>query len=373
MSNFRAPIFPDPQRPNAATEGPPLEGVSSVIHREQQLARAPLPANVTFNDLIRSNKRKSALLMIGMSMLLVVIGGVFAAAIVAYGSGGRVGFETLVPSIILGALAAAFVAGIASAWSFYGGSSAILKISGAREIERDVDPQLHNVVEELCIAAGMPKPKVYVIPDTALNAFATGRDPQHAAVAITLGLRQQLTRDELAGVMAHELSHIRNYDIRFAMLMATMVGLIVFACDAFWRVLRVSMWSGGGRRSSGGSKKGGGEGIIMIVILVIAVVLAIIAPTLAMLIRFAVSRQREYLADAGAVELTRYPQGLISALEKLGGCREPLEVANRATAHLYIVNPLKSAMKGEGHELNTVFATHPPLHDRIARLQALIS
>lgn len=347
---------------------------ASVIHREQHLARAPLPANVTFNDLIRSNKRKSALLMIGMSALLVLIGATFAAAIVAYG--GATDFQTLIPSIILGAVAAAVVAALASAWSFYGGSSAILSISGAKEIPRELDPQLHNVVEELCIAAGMPKPKIFVINDTALNAFATGRDPQHAAVAITFGLRQQLTRDELAGVMAHELSHVRNYDIRFAMLMATMVGLIVFACDAFWRIIRINMFTGGGRRSSSSRSGGKGEGgaaVIYIVILVIAVVLAIIAPMLAMMIRFAVSRQREYLADAGAVELTRYPQGLISALERLGGCREPLEVANRATAHMYIVNPLKNAMKGEGHELNSMFATHPPLHDRIARLQALIS
>ena len=368
MTRFPIPSSsPDPAIAAASHE----HGPGSVIHREQQLARAPLPANVTYRDLIRSNKRKSALLIIGMSMLLVIIGGTFAAAIMAYG--GATDFETLIPSIILGALAAAVVAGIASAWSFYGGSNAILKISGAKEIERDADPQLHNVVEELAIAGGVPKPRIFVIPDTALNAFATGRDPQHAAVAITMGLRQQLTRDELAGVMAHELSHVRNYDIRFAMLMATMVGLIVFACDAFWRVLRVSMWSGGGRRGGGGGKKDGGAAIVMLVILVIAVILASIAPALAMLIRMAVSRQREFLADAGAVELTRYPQGLISALEKLGACREPLEVANRATSHLYIVNPLKSAMKGEGHELNTIFATHPPLHDRIARLRALIT
>jgi len=178
------------------------------------------------------------------------------------------------------------------------------------------------------------------------------------------------TDGEVAGVMAHELSHVGHYDIRFAMLMATMVGLIVFACDAFWRILRYSSFSGG-RRSSRGGGKGGGA--VMAVILVIAIILAIIAPTLAMLIRFAVSRQREYLADAGAVELTRYPQGLISALEKLGACREPLEVANRATSHLYIVNPLKNAVRGEGHELNSVFATHPPLNDRIARLRALIT
>lgn len=342
---------------------------SGVIHSERPPLRA-YPANVTYRDLIRSNKRKSTLLMIGMSMLLVIVGGAIAAALVAY-SGGNA--ETIVPSIILGAVAAAIVATVASTWSFYGGSGAILAISGAKEIPRDADPQLHNVVEELAIAAGIPKPRIFLINDTALNAFATGRDPAHAAVAITIGLRQQLSRDELAGVMAHELSHVRNYDIRFAMLMATMVGLIVLACDAFWRILRVGMWTGGGRR--GGSRsggKGGGGGIVIAVVLVVAIILAIIAPILASIIRFAVSRQREYLADAGAVELTRYPQGLISALEKLGACREPLEVANRATAHLYIVNPLKNAMKGEGHELSSVFRTHPPLHDRIDRLKALI-
>jgi heat shock protein HtpX len=341
---------------------------ASVIHREQHLAHRAYPADVTFNDLIRANKRKSVMLMVGMSMLLVIVGGLFAAALVGYGGGD---FEALLPSILLGALAAGVVAVIASTWSFYGGSNAILKISGATEIPREMDPQLHNVVEELAIAAGVPKPRIFVINDTALNAFATGRDPQHAAVAITVGLRQQLSRDELAGVMAHELSHIRHFDIRFAMLMATMVGLIVFACDAFWRVLRVGMFSGGGRRSSGG-KSGGGAGAVYAIILVIALILAIIAPILASMIRFAMSRQREYLADAGAVELTRYPQGLISALEKLGACHEPLEVANRATAHLYIVNPLKSAMKGKGHELNSVFRTHPPLHERVDRLRALM-
>ena len=339
---------------------------SSAIHLERPPLRA-YPANVTFHDLIRSNKRKSAMLMVGMSVLLMLAGGVFAAAIAAYSGAG---VETVYPSIALGAVAAAVVATLASTWSFYGGAQTILSISGAKEIPYEIDPQLHNVVEEIAIAAGIPKPRVFLIDDTALNAFATGRDPEHGMVAITTGLRQQLSRDELAGVIAHEISHIRHYDIRFAMLMATMVGLIVLFCDAFWRILRVTMYGGrGGRRSSGG-KDGGG--IVIVVILVIAIVLAIIAPILASLIRFAVSRQREYLADAGAVELTRYPQGMISALEKLGGCREPLEVANRATAHLYIVNPLKSAMKGEGHELSSVFRTHPPLHDRIARLAALI-
>jgi len=338
----------------------------SAIHAERPPLRA-YPANITFHDLIRSNKRKSVMLMIGMSVLLVLVGGVFAATIAAY-SGADV--EVVYPSIALGAVAAAVVAIIASTWSFYGGAKTILTISGAKEISYQADPQLHNVVEEIAIAAGIPKPRVFLIDDTALNAFATGRDPAHGVVAITRGLREQLSRDELAGVIAHEISHIRHFDIRFAMLMATMVGLIVLFSDAFWRILRVTMHGGRGGRRSGGGKDG--AGIVIIVLLVVSIILAIIAPILASLIRFGVSRQREYLADAGAVELTRYPQGMISALEKLGGCREPLEVANRATAHLYIVNPLKSAMRGEGHELSSVFRTHPPLHDRIARLTALL-
>lgn len=339
----------------------------SVIHSEYERPRA-LPANVTFHNLIRANKRKSLLLMAGMCALLVLLGGVLTGAIVGFYGGMEP--TTLLPSALLGA-AAAFVVGIlASLWSFYGGANAILAMSGAREIRKSDDPQLFNVVEELSIAAGTPMPKVYLINDTAINAFATGRDPEHGAVAITVGLRQKLSRDELAGVMAHEISHIRHYDIRFAMLMATMVGLIVFFSDAFWRVLWHGRWSGRGGRSSGGGKGGGNA--VVIVLLVVAIILALIAPTLAMVIRFAVSRQREYLADAGAVELTRYPHGLIGALEKLGGCKEPLEVANRATAHLYIVNPLKNAQKGQGHELSSAFRTHPPLRDRIARLRALI-
>lgn len=341
-------------------DSPPNQ--SRAIHAERPPVRA-YPANVTFHDLIRANKRKSAMLMIGMSALLVIIGGVFTAALAAYAG---IDAESLIPSIALGALAAAVFASIVSAWSFYGGSSAILTISGAKEIPRDVDPQLHNVVEELAIAAGIPKPRVFLIDDTALNAFATGRDPKHGVVAITKGLREKLNRDELSGVIAHEISHIRHYDIRFAMLMATMVGMIVLFCDMFWRMLRAGRLGGRGGR---GGKDGGP---IIAVILVIAILLAIIAPILAYVIRFAVSRQREYLADAGAVELTRYPQGMIGALEKLGGCKEPLEVANRATAHLYIVNPLKNALRGEGHELSSVFLTHPPLHNRIERLQALI-
>ncbi len=336
---------------------------SSVIHTERARIRA-LPANVTFLDLIRRNKRKSVMLMIGMGLLIVALGAGLAVALATWGGGGG---EALLPSLLLGGGVAAAVAVAASLWSLHGGSAAVLRMSGATPIEKKDDPQLFNVVEELAIAAGIPMPRVFLIQDEAINAFATGRDPQHAAVAITTGLRARLTRDELAGVMAHELSHIRNYDIRFAMLMATMVGLIVFACDAFWRVLLYGRLSGGSRRGGGG--KGNPA---MLIIVVIAVLLAIIAPMLAMLIRFAVSRQREYLADAGAVELTRYPAGLIGALEKLGASKTPLKGANRATAHMFIVNPLRNAMRGKGHEVSSAFRTHPPLHDRIDRLRALM-
>jgi heat shock protein HtpX len=338
-------------------------GTSSVIHTERDAIRA-LPYHVTFVNLIRANKRKSVLLMIGMGLLVAALGGALAGGITAWGGGEP---TSLVPSVILGLAAAAVVAVIAATWSFYGGSEAILSIAGARPIEKRDDPQLFNVVEELSIAAGTPMPRVYLIDDPALNAFATGRDPEHGAVAITTGLRQKLSRDQLAGVMAHELSHIRNYDIRFAMLMATMVGLIVFACDAFWRVL---WFSGRGGSSSRGGGRGGGAA--QAIIMVVALVLALIAPLLAMVIRFAISRQREYLADASAVELTRYPQGLIEALQQLGASKEPLQAANRATAHLYIVNPLRHARRGRGHDASSVFRTHPPLRERIARLRALI-
>ncbi|MHC4769172.1 MAG: M48 family metallopeptidase [Planctomycetota bacterium] len=345
----------------------PARGTSPVIHTERESVRALLPYHVTFHDLIRTNRRKSVLLMIGMGLLVTVLGAAIAAGLAIWGGGDA---AALLPSAVLGVVAAAVVAVIASLWSFYGGSQAILLIAGARPIQKADDPQLFNVVEELSIAAGMPMPRVYLIDDPAPNAFATGRDPEHGAVAITTGLWQQLSRDELAGVMAHEISHIRHYDIRFAMLMATMVGLIVFAADAFWRIMWYGRWHGTGSRSMRGGGKG--SGAVIAIVMVIAILLALIAPTLALLIRFTVSRQREYLADAGAVELTRYPQGLIGALEKLGASRQPLKAANRATAHLYIVNPLRNALKGKGHQASSAFRTHPPLNDRIARLRALI-
>lgn len=328
------------------------------------------PGTLTFVDLIRKNKRDSAALMVVMVTFGVVLGSVLASAVAVY-EGAAPSLNSLLPSIVIGGFVAFMCAILGTTWSWFGGASAILAMSGAREIQKAEDPQLFNVVDELAIAAGVPMPRVYIIDDTAMNAFATGRDPQHAAVAITRGLRDKLNRDELQGVLAHEMSHVRHYDIRYSMLMATMVGLIAFACDAFWRIIWYSRpGMGGGRRDRDRDEKGG-AGALVIVLIVLAVVLAILAPIVAQIIQMAYSRQREYLADAGAVELTRNPLGLASALQKLGDDDEPLvDTANRGTAHLYIVNPLRK-VRDAGHALDSMMLSHPPIKDRIARLLAL--
>ena len=305
----------------------------------------------TFHTLIARNKRNSVLL-IALFMVFFVGMGLLIGAV--WGKG------DLAFSITVAVIAAA-VAFVLTLASYYGGTSAVLGISKARQIRKADDPQLFNVVEELTIAGGLPMPKIYVIDDTAPNAFATGRDPRHAVVAITTGLRTKLNRDELQGVMAHELSHVRNYDIRFAMLMAVMVGVLVMLCDVFLR----SMWWGGGRRRRSSSREGGNP--VQLVLLILALVLAILAPILARIIQMAMSRQREYLADASAVELTRHPEGLANALAKISNDPEVLEVANRATSHMYIVHPIKRFEK----RASSIFDTHPPLRDRVSRLLSL--
>jgi len=306
-------------------------------------------AGETFHDLIARNKRNSALLILLFLLFFVGLGLLIGTV------WGRTWHFGIVVSVIAGVVA--FFLTLAS---YYGGSSALLGMSRAREITKADDPQLFNVVEEMCIAGGLPLPRIYLINDTAMNAFATGRDPEHAAVAITVGLRQKLSRDELQGVMAHELSHVRHRDILFAMLMAVMVGVLVMLCDVFLR----SLWYGGGRR---GRRKSEGGGALQVILIVVALVLAIIAPVLARIIHMAMSRQREYLADAGSVELTRNPLGLAGALAKISNDPEVLEVANRATAPLYIVHPIK---KFEARA-SSIFSTHPPVRDRIERLMAL--
>ena len=216
-----------------------------------------------------------------------------------------------------------------------------------------------NVVREMAIAANVPMPAVYIIDDTAPNAFATGRDPQHASVAVTSGLLEKLDREELQGVIGHELSHVRNFDIRFTLVVAVMVGAIAILADFF---LRFTFW-GGARRSNDRGGGGGAQAIIF----VIAIVLAILAPIIARFIQLAVSRQREYLADASSVELTRNPYGLERALAKISGDKEVLEVANRGTQHMYFTNPIK---KFEARS-SGLMSTHPPILDRINRLRQL--
>jgi heat shock protein HtpX len=288
---------------------------------------------------IASNKRRSTALLILLVALLAAFLGVLGGA---YGS-----WEVGV-AVAIGVSVIAFLV----AW--YGGSQILLTVSGAKEIQRTDHPQLWNVVEEMTIAAGLPRvPRIYLIEDGQPNAFATGRDPEHASVAITTGLLEKLDRDELQGVMAHEIGHVRNFDIRYAMLVGVLVGAIALISDMFLRTMRFS-----GRRSRGG--KGNQAQAIL---LVIALVFALIAPIAAIALRMAISRQREYLADASAAEFTRNPAALARALQKIAGDPEPLEVANRATQHLYIANPLRL-----GGDRGALFATHPPIQDRVKRL-----
>lgn len=321
--------------------------------------KSAYPPDVTFHNLIAKNKRNSLLLILLMIFLTVALAETIGIALSMYA-----GVELTIPFVLIIAAIAIAITSAASIWAYFGGSNTILSLANANEITHDDDPQLFNVVSELCLAANLPMPKVYLINSNAMNAFATGRDPEHAAVAITTGLREKLNRDEIAGVMAHEIAHIRHYDIRLTMLMATMVGLIVLMSDTFLHSLRF----GGRSRRRSSDNKGGGAAIIILI--VIALILAIVAPLLARLIQFAVSRQREYLADAGAVELTRNPVGLRDALLKLGADDTHLDSANRATAHMYIVNPFQA----EKHtmELDSAFATHPPLTKRVIALNALL-
>tara|TARA_B100001059_G_scaffold215829_1_gene233689 strand:- start:799 stop:1899 length:1101 start_codon:yes stop_codon:yes gene_type:complete len=363
-----------------AKSEPIAEPSNPAVHEEREPLKG-FPDNLTYTDLIARNKRNSALIVLIMFLLITFFGASIGAILAAWGGSsqqtGDGGYEstglqlgTVVMGLIAGGVIGVFVAILATLWSWFSGSNAILRMTGAKQIQKSDDPQLFNVVEELSIAAGIPMPGVYLISDPGMNAFATGRDPAHGVVAITTGLRSNLNRDELAGVMAHEISHIRHYDIRLGMLMATLAGIIIFAADAGTRMAFYGALFGGGGRGNRNSG-GGGANPLAILIVVLAVIFAILAPICAVMVRFAMSRQREYLADAGAVELTRYPQGLVGALKKLGAQRQPLRHVGQSTAPLFIVNPLKKAVRGGRHDVSTAFSTHPPLTDRIARIQAL--
>ena len=323
----------------------------------------------SFDSLIRANKRNTVVLMLVVTVVLCALSSVIALLMVGIDVGGNeedlYGQAPPPPpvwqSVAMASGVALLVALVLILFANYGGAGTLLSISGAKEIRKQDDPQLFNVVEEMCVAANMPLPRIFVIEDTAPNAFATGRDPEHAMVAITTGLRMKLSRDELQGVMAHELSHVRNYDIRLAMFAAIMVGLIVLLADLLLRYL----WWGGARRRGRDRDSGG----LQMILVIVGILMAILAPLFARLLQMAVSRQREYLADATAAEMTRLPEGLASALAKLDGDQEVLEVANRATSHLYIVNPFKP------HETRFKAAsfgsTHPPIKERIKRLMAI--
>jgi len=244
--------------------------------------------------------------------------------------------------------------------SYFASDKITLAMSGAKEVTAKEYPRLVHEVEETSITAGLPTPRIYVINDSAPNAFATGRDPKHASIAVTTGLLDKLDKAELEGVIAHEMSHIGNYDIRLMTVTVVLVGTVALLSDWF---LRWS-WFGGRRRDD---REGDQLGAILAVV---AIVLAILSPVIAQLIQLAISRKREYLADASGALLTRYPEGLASALKKISADKEPLEVANKATAHLYISNPLKNVHSGVGWFAN-LFNTHPPIEDRIRRLEQM--
>jgi heat shock protein HtpX len=253
---------------------------------------------------------------------------------------------------------ALIITGIMNLGSYYYSDKIVMAISQAKQIEKKDAPELFRIVENLSIAQGTPMPKVYIINDSAINAFATGRDPKHAAIAVTTGILERLERLELEGVIAHELSHIKNYDTRLLTIVSILVGMIAMLADLFIRMT----WFG----SRGNDKdRSGGAAIFML----IAIVLAIISPIIGMLIQLAISRKREFLADASGALLTRNPDGLASALLKISEDKEPLEVANKATAHLYIANPLKGQPGVSWFA--KLFSTHPPIEERVKVLQAM--
>jgi heat shock protein HtpX len=305
----------------------------------------------TFYNQIAENKRKSFLLALIVVALFGALGFSIGYAVTGSASGAGVAM-----AIALG-IGSALAVG-----SYFSGDSVVLGVSGAKEVDPASAPQLMNVVQELALAANIPMPKVYIIDDTAPNAFATGRDPQHASVAITKGLLEKLDREELQGVIGHEMSHVRNLDIRFALLVGVLVGSIALLADFF---LRFTFW-GGGRSSSRDNDRGGGNGL-QAVFFVVAIVLSIVAPIAARFVQLAVNRQREYLADASSVQLTRNPYGLERALAKISEDQEVLEVANRATQHMYFTNPIKKFEQ----RASGLFSTHPPTLDRINRLREL--
>lgn len=308
---------------------------------------------VNIYESIAANNRKSLIVIIGFIIFITLAVYVLSTAVGIYFGESLSGLGTAGVALI--------ISGILSFGGYWFSDSIILGISGARPADKNRDKLFYSVAENLVIGTGLPMPKLYLIEDTATNAFATGRDPKHAVVCVTTGLLSKLNRSELEAVIAHELSHIRHYDTRLMSVVVVLVGMVALLADFF---LRMS-WMG--RRGDNDRDSGQLGAIIMVV----GLIFAILSPIIGRLIQLAISRRREFLADAGAVAITRQPGSLISALQKISHDHEPLEAANKATAHLYIMNPFR----GKGHGLMDMFAglfnTHPPIEDRIKALQGM--
>jgi heat shock protein HtpX len=299
-------------------------------------------------DLIRANRRRSVLLVAGFVLFLVLVGAAFGLLI---GNG------------VIGTVIALIISGVIAFVSYWKADSIALAVSRAKPADRQQYQRLYNLVEGLCIASGLPQPRVYIIDDPAPNAFATGRNPRHAAIAVTSGLLEKMNRVELEGVLAHELSHIRNYDILVSTLAVTLVGAVALLTDLAIRL----MWWNGGRVSRDGDRQGGSNPLALV-----GFALLIFAPILARIMQATISRQRETLADVSACQMTRYPPGLISALEKLRDDTTVTHAASTATAHMWIEQPM-SGVGDEGKlgKVHRLFDTHPPLEERIALLREL--
>ena len=300
-------------------------------------------------DQVAQNKRRSIYLVTGFVLLVVAVG--FA-------------LNLLLGNGLAFVLVALVVAAVSAGVSYWKSDAIALRVSRAQPASEEEYPRLHNVIEGLCIAAGLPKPRLYVIDDPSPNAFATGRNPRHAAIAVTTGLLERMNRVELEGVLAHELSHIKNYDILVSTLAVTLVGVVAIAADLGVRFL----WFGMGR-SRGNDREGGGA---LAILAVFGFVLLALSPLIARIMQAAVSRKRETLADVSGIELTRYPPGLISALEKLRDDYTVVGSVSHATAHLWIEQPMATKEEeGRLSRLNRLFDTHPPLEERIAYLREL--
>jgi len=293
---------------------------------------------------IDSNKRKTIFLMAGFIAVVILIGWIFSQ---------------LTDLGVSGVFLAAIISIVTALVGYFGGDRLALATAGAKgPIAKNDNPYLYRLVENLTIGAGLPLPKIYVIPEPAINAFATGRNPQHASIAVTAGAIEKLENEELEGVIAHELSHIKNYDILLMTVVIVLVGLIALLSDWF---IRIQFWGGGRKNDS----RSGGQ--IQVILLVVGLVLLILSPIIGKIIQLAVSRKREFLADAAGSLLTRYPEGLAKALEKIAAENMPLKKANNATAHLYLASPFGRTK----HLMSKLFATHPPIEERIAALRKM--